>query len=258
MVNKMTDNKAGILHFRFIVVFLFTINMITGCYPYIGDAKEVEQKREERYYLFDSTTILDALKRGSLNVFTLSKSTPKPESFTPSVKAKWTQADYLLVAQAVQQDVWRESLGSLDLYYAIFTMDCSDAKLGTFNMVDFVLYKLIKAEDVETRVQYHITIIPSENYLYTSRAEYYPNVSVIEPTALSQYQITAEKALQIAEMNGGVEKRSEYEKSCMITGIVNGLDGWTVSYQTRNEYRWAVIFEIEIDSQTGSFKVTRP
>lgn len=250
------DANTNKLYKLFLIFFVFIIlGSVTGCGTFVGDAKEVAINKDDRYYTFDSTTIFDALNQESQNIFSLSSITPTPESSPPSVTIPWTQSDYLRVAEAVQQSILQEPLGALNLYYATFTMNCGDINKGTFSEVDFVFYKVIQTEEGATRVQYHIILIPSENFMKTNKAEFIPNIKIIEPIDLSRYQITAEKALQIAEENGGTQKRSEVNDSCMVFGMVDGPTGWTVTYQTRSEYRWMPIYKITIDPQTGSSKV---
>lgn len=241
------------------ILFLGAIlSSVLGCGPYLGDTREVEHNVDTRFYSFNSSTILNSLKQGSSGVFTSFDKTPQPMAYIPRVTILWTQADYLRVAQAIQQSVWNEPLEALSLSDAIFTLDCSDIEQSVFSMAAFTFYKMVQKEGVETRIQYIIRIIPSENYVRTSRAEYYPNARVLEPTELGQYPITAEKALKIAEENGGAQKRSDHNNSCMINEIINGSYWWTVIYHTRDEYSWNTAYEITINPQTGSFKVTRP
>jgi hypothetical protein len=241
------------------ILFLGAIlSSVLGCGPYLGDTREVEHNLDTRFYSFNSTSILNSLKQGSSGVFTLLEKTPQPIAHIPRVTVLWIQVDYFRVAQAIQQSVWNEPLEALSLSDAIFTLDCSDIEQSVFSMAAFTFYKMVQNEGVETRIQYIIRIIPSENYVRTSRAEYYPNARVLEQTELGQYPITAEKALKIAEENGGAGIRFENNNLCMVDGIVNGLDGWSVLYQTKNEYSWNTVYEIAINQQTGSFKVTRP
>ena len=232
------------------------MSSVSGCYPYLGDAKEVELNLDSRFYSFESSTILNSLDLENSGVFTRIEKTSQPMVQPQSITVLWPQADYLRIAEAVLRFVWQESPEDFNLSDASFTLNCSDLDQGAFRMAVFTFYKLISKEGEDTRVQYIIRINPTENWVYTSRAEHYPNMRVLEPTELGQYPITAEKALKIAEENGGAQKRSDHNNSCMIDEIINGSDGWTVIYQTRSEYRWRPIFKIAINLQTGSFKIT--
>ncbi len=233
---------------RWLLYVFLVANVITmhGCYG--GDAKEVERNADSRYYTFDAATIFQLLDQGSLDIFTLLETTPQPVSqkpFVPSVTVSWTQADFLRVAQAVQQYIWEEPLGVLELSSMYFTLDCLDVDQGVFSMAVFTFYKVIRTDGEETRVQYLVRIIPSENLIRTSRAEFYPNIHIMIPIDLNQYPLTVEKALQMAEERGGTKERSEVDNSCMINAI-NESHGWKVLYQTWNEYRWEVIYSISI------------
>jgi len=237
------------------ILFLGAIlSSVLGCSPYL-DTREVVHSLDISFYSFNSSTILNSLEQGSPGVFTSLAKTPQPMVHIPRVTTRWTQADYLRVAQAIQQSVWNEPLEALSLSDAIFTLDCSDVEQGVFGMVAFTFYKIVQKGGMEARIQYIALIVPSDNYVRTSRSENYPNARVLKPTELGQYPITAEKALKIAEENGGTRLRLDKNNSCMIDGIVNGMDGWSVLYKTRNEYIWETVYEIAIDPQTGSFKV---
>lgn len=222
------------------------------------DGPEVLRNEDTRYYTFNSSSILDELNDGSRNVFHLSEATPEPDSSIPSVIVRWTQADYLRVAQAVQQLIWQEPEGALELSQATFKMDCGDINQGTFSEVNLNFYRMIKETDSMTRIQYYIIITPSKNLIKTVRMEIDTNGSVIIPTDLKQYNITAEEALRIAEEKGGADIRGINDNPCMIVGILDGTDGWTIVYQQKDEISWEIVFRIVINAQTGSVRKTKP
>jgi len=252
MTHRMDSNpmKEKWLRILFLGVIL---SGILGCNPYL-DIREVEHNLDVRFYSFDSATILNSLKQGSSGVFTSFTKTPQPITRVPRMTTLWTQADYLRMAQAIQQSIWNDPLETLSLSDALFAVDCSDVEQNVFGMASFTFYKMVQQKGGEARIQYIIDIIPPENYVRTSRAEHYPNGRVIKPTELDQYPITAEKALKIAENNGGARIRLENNNSCRVDAIVNGLDGWMVLYAIKDKYGWKNVYEIDIDPQTGSLK----
>jgi hypothetical protein len=236
-----------------LTLFAFVILLkLCGCIPpYLGDTKEVTLDLDIRYYSFDSTSILDLLNNGNSDVFTLLETDPQPRSSVPSIpllKVSWTQADFLRVAQAVQQLVWKESSDALDLADASFELNCLDVEQGVFSEAVFEFYKLIPAGDMENRIQYIIRISPSENYIRTSRAEISPNMRVLTPLDLDQHPTTAEKALEIAEESGGADEKAYYKNNnpCMITAMVDETQGWQVFYQTWDVYSWRYIYSIDL------------
>ena len=171
----------------------------------------------------------------------------------------WSQADYFRVAQALYQQAWQELFEAQNVYAIDFQMDCAEIEQSLFSEVVLNSFRVIQMGEEETRVEYHNRISPSDHIVFTSRQEYNPNFEKKKPLDLTQYRITVEEIIQIAEKNGGAEKRLLYENDCKINALAPGLKGkgWVVSYKNDNDGWWR-IFEITIDPQTGAFEVLYP
>lgn len=253
----MTTNKPKVW---LILLTLIAVLMMSSCYALSDDAKEIEKNDEYRSYAINSMTILESLDRGDTNVFMLLEATPKASTSQPTRRVSWHQADYFRVAKALHQQSSQESLGEQNLYSISFTMDCAEIEQGTFRDATFSYFKTITNGKEETRVEYSIVIKPSENLVRTYKSEFTPNIKTKEPLNLTQNRISAEEALQIAEKNGGAEKRLSYKNNCEIysRAPVSDANGWEVSYSNNRDGIWQTIFEIAIDSQGGTFKVLFP
>ena len=240
-----------------LLALIAVLSFTSGCYGWFDDGYEVESNAEIKYYTINSATILDSLERGNIDIFGLFETTPKATSFPLSEPVSWDQADFLQIAQAFYKQFWQEPLGEQNVYNLSFDLDCAKIKQGVFSEAEILSFKVIGNGEEETRIQYRIRIVPSENLVYTSKAEYRPNLNAKEPIDLSQYRITAEAALQIAEKNGGAEKRLEFENDCRISALAPGPKGkgWRVLYQNNQDQWWTLFFEIAIDPQTGAFEV---
>ncbi len=139
-------------------------------------------------------------------------------------------------------------------------MDCEEIEQGLFSEGEIYSFKVIQTGKEETRVEYRNFILPSDHSVKTSRGEYTPNIQKKEPLDLTRYRISAEEAIQIAEKNGGVERRLQYGNDCKINAFASGLKdtGWEVYYKNNRDNWWHTIFMVTIDPQTGSFEVLHP
>lgn len=254
MTTNMT--KVRFITLTFIAVFMMT----SGCYSQADNAKEIEKNNEYRSYVINSMTILESLDSGDTNVFKLLEATPKASTSQPSRSVSWQQADYFRVAQALHQQSRQEPLGEQNLYSMSFTMDCAEIEQGTFRDATFSSFTTIANGNEETRVEYSIVIKPSENLIRTYKGEFTPNLKTKEPLNLTHYRISAEEALQIAEKNGGGEVRLSYKNICEIylRAPVSNARGWEVSYSNNRSGIWQTIFDISIDSESGTFIVLFP
>ncbi|PKO15298.1 MAG: hypothetical protein CVU39_11890 [Chloroflexi bacterium HGW-Chloroflexi-10] len=247
-------------HRKWFVFFtLITILSITsGCYAFFDDGIEIEGKGERQSYTIDSASILDSLVQGNTDIFKLQEATPVMISTPISESVTWSQADFFRIAQALYQKSWQETLGEQNLYAVAFVMDCSDIERGTFSKAEFYSFKIIKTGEEDTRVEYYIRIAPSENLVSTSKVEFSPSLHIMKPIDLEEYQISAEAALQIAEKNGGAEKRLEYKNECLINTIAPGPDGkgWRVTYVNINN-KIESYLKIAINPETGESKVLK-
>ncbi len=226
-----------------------------------GDSESVESS-DLRYYIIDPATIFEALNRGDMDVFKLLDPTPEamPTPFPYTDSVSWSQEDYFRVVQALYQQIWQEPFESQNLNYMNFRMNCAEIEQGLFSWAKLDSFKVIQTGKEETRIEYNNFITPSDHDLITSRVEYTPNINKWEPLDLTQFQISAKEAIQIAEKNGGAEKRLKYENDCEINVVAIGTKGnvWDVSYRNNRDDWWYTIFKIAIDAQTGSFEIWRP
>jgi hypothetical protein len=256
------ENSAMTKQIKKFFVFVAFIGTVFGVLlscRFYDDRIEIEKGGEWRYYSIDSGTILESLSRGNKDVFTLLAATPEVTPTSPIALVNLRQQDFILIAQALHEKSWGKSFGDLNLYNMSFDIDCSNIEQGSFYSATFKLFEVIQDQGEEKRIEHWITIIPSENLVYTTSVEYQPNVNFKEPIDLTHYQITAEEALQIADENGGYEKRQEVDNACSVSVNAPGPDrkGWQITYVKEPE-TINLLYKIAVDPQTGEYRVIYP
>ncbi len=206
-------------------------------------------------YAFDSQMILQSLAQGKTNVFTLQSATPEsPRADLPLVQ--WGQADFYRVAQAFHEFVWQEPMESWKLKGIFFRLRCEYAPLGP-QFVSFTIFKTTRIRQVDSRLERNVYVEPQQDQVSWIGIEYYPERFRWSSFDLAQVKIPAERALQIAESQGGREARLAVDNKCDIYGsLVANLSNsdWELRYSGE---RAVLLFGINIDEQTGEYKITQ-
>jgi len=133
-----------------------------------------------------------------------------------------------------------------------FRSGCSKIQNG-FQNGRFYFFKAVKEKEQESRIIRFIDIDPRGNFVHIKEWEFYPSLVNLEVIDLATLNISADLALQIAESNGGAEKRQSVGNACEIALVLSPSPasdkGWIAIY-TRSDDRTS-FFEIEIDPITG-------
>jgi hypothetical protein len=209
----------------------------------------------DQYYTIEPTSLLDSLKRGEM-AFTPVSQKPKLIPFDQKVTVNWRQADYFYIANAVHEGVLGKTLLGWQLSSMGFALGCSQVQNG-FQNGRFRFFSVIKDGDQEARLERFIDIDPSNNFVNVSETKYSPNLVDLKSIDMAQLKVSADRALQIAESNGGEEKRASVKNACSIS-LALTLDRtnkwyWDVFY-TRHDDR-TLFFDIQIDPYTGEIHV---
>jgi hypothetical protein len=200
-------------------------------------------------YSINSETILSSLEDGNANVFTPEMATPSVPIFEEPIS--WSQADYLKIADALNEFVWNEPLDDWKLFSMDFITACHDDPRG-FGLGDLYFFKTIFHKNGklgETGRGYLIS--PQYGDVeWGGRQNFpYPFPSGWKSVDLEKVKITAEDALRIADENGGRKSRMSVQNQCKINVSLSGYTNWEVyiySYKTGNS-----IFRMVIDPYTG-------
>ena len=208
----------------------------------------------DQYYTIEPTSLLDSLKRGEM-AFTPVSQRPELLPVDQKVPVNWHQADYFYIANALYEGVLGKTLQGWQLSSMDFALGCSKVQNG-FQNGRFGFFSIVKDNDQETRLERFIDIDPSNNFVNVSETKYSPKLIDLKSIDMAQLNISADQALQIAESNGGEEKRASVKNACSIS-LALTLDRtnkwyWDVFY-TRHDDR-TLFFDILIDPYTGEIR----
>ncbi len=254
------------------IAFMGTVLGVLLSCRFYDDRIEIEKGGERRLYSFNQQTIIKSLNDGNTDIFTkltpltddeishIVVTTPEYSSSLLATSASWGEDDYFRIAQTLHEQSWGKPLGDQNLYNMSFVVSCSDIKQGVFTGARFESFEVVQSgQEEETRIEHWITISPLKNLVSATDVVYQPNVHWKEPIDLSNYQITAEEALKIAEENGGYKKRMDVDNACKVSVLAPGPDskGWRVIYINEPDMIKG-LFEVAVDPQTGEYKVLFP
>jgi hypothetical protein len=209
-------------------------------------------------YLINSKTILEAVKNGDTNVFTLQTEMPEDEVKT-ALPVQWNQADFIKVFTTFQQTFLNTTAADQKIRSMNFELDdCKDINFGPqkARIYTYMLKSGIFVWPPFRVVSYSYSIDPSYNYIHWHGQSYDQYVlDALKQDAfldLANIKISAEEALRIAELNGGRDARLAVDDQCSIDIELdaNSNNGnWLVTY---NSYRSIKLLRIEIDKTDGN------
>jgi hypothetical protein len=222
---------------------------------YINDLikgpREPRDFSEGAEYKIDPEKILKEIDQGNINSFMLVSVTPEDYEKLYLKPFSWKQSDYLKITDALFRYTGNDIYIDWSIYDISFYGDCRYESVG----LDW--FKIVYIEDVgkQTYNAYEVTI----SSLYGSvQLSELPNlqrpVFGLNSINLDKLKITADDALQIAEENGGRDVRLNVDNKCRIS-ISTGDQDWYVRYSKQDSSFISSIFEIDIDSYTGKYKV---
>lgn len=209
---------------------------------------------ETTEYKIDPTTILENLKEGEKNVFTLVMATPETDERLYTEPFPWKQLDYLNIANALHQYVWKETLDGWHVFNLSFYGDCEYNTAG-FDLFQVTYFKYVGSQQYTA---HEIDIFPLYAGVATGGGTNFPRplFGWNESLDLDRLKITANDALRIAEQNGGKDARLAFGNKCKISVFITSNDQkWTIIYHEDSDAKR--IFEINIDPYTGKYKIQK-
>jgi hypothetical protein len=249
----MSNRCFGVL----LVLLLFSAACGKTLFPDGIGINEEQMSSGRGDYSFDAQTVLQSLAQDKKVVFTPHTLTPVPW-WTEAPPVQWHQADFYRIAQAFHEVTWQEPIESWQLTTILFGVRCVDAKAGPQNL-ELRLFKSVPTRQANSRLERTLFLRPQENHISWSGREMYPERSRWRTLDLAQLKIPAEQALQIAETWGGHLERWKVEDRCDISGILIAGEkdnDWRIRYYPQDI--GGLLFEIQVDEQTGKTKVTYP
>lgn len=250
--------KKGVISGKVIISCYLLILAISACQSYENQDHKYPSTigtfADTGDFTINPTTILASLNRGEMSVFTPTLATPSADKLFMPGSIQWTQSDYLKVANALSQVVWKDSLEGWFIYHLAFKNECQD-NLSGFDSVDIIYYKTIEVSRQKMYTARYIKIYPLAGVIYWGGGTNFPISEGWGAIDLKEFKITADDALRIAEENGGMKARSSVHNDCSISISLpnhNNDDSWDIAYYYR------VNFEIIVDPYSGEYEVPTP
>ena len=167
--------------------------------------------------------------------------------------SEWKQRDYLetlyIVHKAILHKPFKEKFRGAIFYVP----NCDQASFGPQNAVLFT-----STVNFPYANYYSYNIDLKDGLVHWHGNSYQPIISwPISSLDLSKYKITAERALQIAEEQGGKDVRIANRNQCEINIEIdtNSRAGnWIISYNSTID-QFTSLLRIEIDANNGQHKV---
>ncbi len=212
-------------------------------------------------YKINPGTILASLDEGKTDVFIPAPENPIYDNVPPlelSSPLSWNQEDFLKVAGALHQYVWKESLNSFHLYSMSFTTPrCKD-----ISQLDGAGFKFYQRRENWYYLVHDINIDLQLGYVYAGDTNGY-YTGRWKDIDLDQAAIhTAGQALLIAEQNGGRAARLAVRESQECQASVD----FPPSAYEHTDWKWevtywinhgtSVLFKIAIDPFSGNYEIS--
>ncbi|HLO18306.1 MAG TPA: hypothetical protein VK206_25970 [Anaerolineales bacterium] len=259
VVTKQIPVQALGVAFLLPLCYLFLLGYVQGYY--LPDYNFDYGLDETTVYTINPETILASITHGETDIFVLAPPRSDEEvvqMWSPG-SFSWNQEDYLSIANALHQFVWKEPLDGWQIIRASFWMDqCQDMR-DRFDTGLFYFYQRQKG----SYVVHNIWITPLYSEVET-REIIYGYTGKWKSIDLDDVKInSADMALQIAEDSGGIDARKAANEECsrvyidlvpytkydLLSHPFNLYDwGWGVRYWLNDSSD----FEVTIDPYTGT------
>ena len=198
--------------------------------------------------LIDPATVLDDIHKGRKLVLQIQ---PEPNPMNPPfiMPIRWSQNDFLEVAQAYGKIIWQDDLNLWHLYKLSLYKKC-DSSDGKFTDAEFLYYQEVTKGKENLYSVRGIDLSPEYGQLRWGGDTYYPRpLFGWKAINLKEVTVTAEEALRRAEASGGMKARQSWENKCKIFVAlwpqVFGRYDWQVDYwdndifnENRNKQFW--------------------
>ena len=185
--------------------------------------------------LIDPATVLDDIHKGRKLVLQIQ---PEPNPMNPPfiMPIRWSQNDFLEVAQAYGKIIWQDDLNLWHLYKLSLYKKC-DSSDGKFTDAEFLYYQEVtKGKDNLYSVR-AIVLSPEYGQLTWGGDTFYPRPRYFGWTEIDRKNIAkvpAEEALVLADQRGGNEYRKSVNNLCKIFVLMSPPDlkrmDWSVTY----------------------------
>jgi hypothetical protein len=133
-----------------------------------------------------------------------------------------------------------------------FSATCKAIESG-FQNGRFDFFKVVNENGIQSLRSRFIDIDTRGNFIYVKELKYSPASGSREVIDLKGLKVSAEQAFEIAESNGGKEKRLLAENACRVSVVLSpnsaGYRGWEVIYTSTDTGDF--LFRIQVDPYTS-------
>ncbi len=254
--------RKGIISILLILTFVALVAVVLLLMyfaPILGDQAQLYPSGPGSYlntgnYKIDSGSIISSLGQGDNNVFSAVLATPETGSALAPGSFAWHELDYLKIAKALHQFVWKQPFDSWNLYSMQFKRGCK-GPLGGFDSAEFTVYKAVEVNGQQVYTAHGVGIYPLLSIVSWGGDTNFPRPLIFgwQSIDIAGLKITADDALQIAEQNGGSKIRQRVNDGCRISARVS-TKGWYVQYSGND---FSDLLEVLVDARTGKANVIK-
>jgi hypothetical protein len=199
------------------------------------------------YYQIFSETMLNELNQGKSDVFT-----PVSEDMFEKIywndepkypDLHWSQAEYLMIVDALSQEVWHEPFDSRnwDVLALDMKRDCVENPRGFYDF-EIIYFQDSKIEFLNRQYPVRrVEVMPRDGLVRWGEDTFSDAILPgWEKANLNDFQVTADNALLIAESNGGSAARQQHNNECRIWIRLNNVphavgytnNNWLIDYDS--------------------------
>jgi hypothetical protein len=133
-----------------IIFLLFSCKAIDRLEPRYWQEYTIASSEGE--FMIDSHTILKSIAQGRADAFIPRVTgTPEANNIMPTGPVRWSQSDYLTIAQSVFNLVWGDPWQIWAVDNLFFRMDCDQAVYGP-QIFSIRMYKIVHLRDEDSRL----------------------------------------------------------------------------------------------------------
>ncbi|MFZ1476045.1 MAG: hypothetical protein WBV59_00265 [Anaerolineae bacterium] len=227
---------------------IMLIPILSGCLLF---SKTSMFSRGDGWYHYDPTTLPQALERGEPLSLT-PEATVATSDVLDSKPVQWTQADFLQIADAFQQQELAESLSAWKFSQLWFELYCADVAFGPQHLTIELYREYPRDEGGMRLVQHSVLISPRRNQVGWTENELWPVLGRQPSLDLTRIKVPVEQALRIAEAQGGQAARETAQNQCLIYLLLTASraqNGWEVTYSGFAPR--GSLFKLYVNEETG-------
>jgi len=185
--------------------------------------------------IIDPTTLLEDIRAGKEPLF-FEVQSDLPENMPFVISIGWSQNDYIEIAHALFKSIWKDDSNEWHIYRAFFQSSCENIS-GKFESAELYYYQEVKKDRKRMYSVRTISIAPQYGYVAWGGDTFYPHPIIGGWTEIDSEKIAkvpAERALALAEQQGGDEIRKGVSNACWIHVEMwpwgYGRKAWMVTY----------------------------